>query len=129
MSEQPEEFEPITYDHNAEPTTYSEELADLDLTGEEKRDAEWNLDDPEAVDDVPWSPPERRPLGSVFIDMGTEETIEHRIRQEEPEAGTAYGAPSRGGEADDLPGGKVEMIGGDDPDAIPAEQDWLGGTE
>lgn len=125
MTEQPEFLEQAD---NDEYGTYSSDIADLDLSAEQQRQADQFLDDPEAVDDVPWSPPERRPIGAEFTD-GDPETIEQRIRQEEPEEGTAYGAPSRGGEADDQPGGRRVMIGGDDPDAIPAEEDWLGHPE
>ncbi|MGJ3509928.1 hypothetical protein [Enemella sp. A6] len=124
MTEQPEFPEaPEDVDH-----TYGENIADLDLTDEQERNAKLYLEDPEAVDDVPWSPPERRPLGAQFTDEHGE-SIEQRLRQEEPEDGTAYGAPSRGGEADDQPGGRRVMIGGDDPDAIPADEDWLGHPE
>lgn len=104
------------------PETYSEDIDDLALTPEQRADAEVYLDDPEAVEDVPWTPPERRPLGAEMAELpeGQEETIDQRIRQEEPEEGTAYGAPNPAGEFAD---GEPEMAGGDDPDAIPADED------
>jgi len=49
------------------------------------------------------------------------ETIDQRVRQEIPEEGTAYGDAE--GEIDPVP---EPMAGGDDPDAIPAEQDFVG---
>ena len=93
---------------------------------EQRAEAEINLDDPSATDDVPWSPPDRQPRGSELIGVETDggETIDQRIRQEEPEVGTAYGAPDPHGEADET---EPDMLGGDDPDAIEAETDVLGG--
>lgn len=78
-----------------EPVTYSEDIDDLDLDAEQKARAEVDLDQPESVDDVPWSPPEQRPMGAELLEVDDrgEETIDQRIYQEEPEAGTAYGAP------------------------------------
>jgi hypothetical protein len=60
------------------------------------------------------------------IDAEGEETIDQRIRQEEPEQGTAYGAPESGADAR-AEAGEVDMLGGDDPDAIPADLDVLEG--
>lgn len=107
-----------------------------DRTAEQQETAEINLDAPDSTDDVPWSPPESQPLHSEFGDEEQEETIDQRIAQEVPEEGTAYGAPEPEGilgGADDLSGGGVDgtgpaqdqMVGGDDPDAIPAEDDVL----
>lgn len=48
--------------------------------------------------------------------------------EEEPERGSAYGAPEAGGVlagADD-PADEGPSLGGDDPDAIPANKDVLG---
>ena len=112
-----------------QPETYGEDVADMDYTQEQAADAELYLDDPDATDDVPWTPPEQEPMGMEFLDDdGQEETIDQRIAQEEPETGTAYGAPESGGQLDgpDNPD-NVEMLGGDDPDAIPAEDDVLEG--
>ena len=95
-----------------------------DLDAREREDAEINLDDPSAGDDEPWSPPDRMPRGSEFVGLDTEdgETLDQRVMQEEHEPGTAYGAPDESAEREAL-----RMVGGDDPDAIPADQDVLGG--
>ncbi|RIK13174.1 MAG: hypothetical protein DCC50_12645 [Acidobacteria bacterium] len=113
-----------------EPVTYSEDIDDLDLDAEQRARAEVDLDQPDSVDDVPWSPPEQRPMGAEMLelDVDVEETIDQRIHQEEPEEGTAYGAPESGAEAR-REAGEVDMLGGDDPDAIPAERDVLDGPE
>lgn len=100
----------------------------LDRTEEQRDVADVNLDDPNATDDVPWSPPDGAPIHSQFPDDPEEETIDQRIAQEEPEHGTAYGAPEPEGilgGADDV--AHQERVGGDDPDAIPEEDDFLEG--
>lgn len=51
------------------------------------------------------------------------ETIEDRITQEVPDPDSAYGAP------DNESGLDEPRLGGDDPDAIDAEDDWLGDSE
>jgi hypothetical protein len=86
----------------------------MDLDPAEQADAERFLDDPSATDDEPWSPPERQPRGSELIGVETDggETLDQRLRQEQPEPVE----PER-----------PDMVGGDDPDAIPAEEDVLGG--
>lgn len=106
----------------------------VDRTAEQEDVADVNLDDPSATDDVPWSPPDSVPIHSEFPDDPAEETIDQRIAQEEPEEGTAYGAPEPEGilgGADDLAGrGDTDgddMLGGDDPDAIPPDRDVLDG--
>lgn len=110
----------------------------VDRTPEQREVADVNLDDPTSTDDVPWSPPESMPIHSEFPDEHAEETIDQRIAQEQPEDGTAYGAPEPEGilgGADDLSGTGVDgqgpdeddMVGGDDPDAIPADRDVLDG--
>lgn len=85
-----------------------------ELDPAEQADAERFLDDPSAGDDEPWSPPERLPRGAELIGTETEggETLDQRLHQEQPE-----------GEEPVDPA----MAGGDDPDAIPADQDVLGG--
>lgn len=106
----------------------------VDRTAEQEDVADVNLDDPSATDDVPWSPPDSVPIHSEFPDDPAEETIDQRIAQEEPEEGTAYGAPEPEGilgGADDLAGrGDTDgddMLGGDDPDAILPDRDVLDG--
>lgn len=82
---------------------------ETELDPAERADADINLDDPSAGDDEPWSPPDRMPRGAELADE-SHETLEQRHWQEQPED-----------TEDD------EMLGGDDPDAIPAEDDVLGG--
>ncbi len=95
-----------------------------DLDPQERRDADLNLDDPSAADDEPWSPPDRQPRGAELVGVETDggETLDQRVMQEQHESGTAYGAPDGSAERE-----AERMVGGDDPDAIPAEQDVLGG--
>lgn len=79
------------------------------------------------VDDVldeGYSPPEK-PLGvdrwgTTAWEQSQDETIDQRIRQEEPDPDTAYGAP------DNESGLDGDRVGGDDPDSIPAEDDFVG---
>ncbi len=63
-------------------------------------------------------------FGVTADEQAQEETIEQRIRQEVPDPDTAYGAPDNESGLDE-----PEMAGGDDPDAIPAEQDFIGEAE
>ena len=98
----------------------------------------------EVVDELDrgYSPPESwsaaQGFGNTPYEEASGETLEQRIAQEEPEEGTAYGAPEPEGilgGADDLSGEGVDgrgpddrdMVGGDDPDAIPADRDVLDG--
>lgn len=60
-------------------------------------------------------------FGTTAQEQAEEETIEQRIRQEVPDPATAYGAPHNESGMDPEP-----MAGGDDPDAIPADQDFVG---
>jgi len=74
-----------------------------------------------------YSPPDTdrgsRAFGVTAEEQGRDEPLEERIRQEVPDPGTAYGAP------DNESGLDTDMAGWDDPDAIPAEEDWLGDGE
>ncbi len=103
--------------------------ADLDESGVDAAQA-WDQLQPEdslvdrGVDDVldeGYSPPDH--YRSIELFDRTHETIEDRIRQEVPDPDSAYGAP------DNESGLDVERLGGDDPDAIDAEDDFLGGPE
>jgi hypothetical protein len=77
--------------------------------------------------DEGYSPPER-PRGSychgtTAYEQSLHETIDQRVLQEEPDPYTAYGAP------DDESGeeqARRERLGGDDPDAILADDDFVG---
>lgn len=81
-----------------------------ELDEAERADAAVNLDDPSAGDDEPWSPPDRQPRGAELAEV-EDETLSMRVMQEEPEADLEEGP----------------LLGGDDPDAIPADEDVLGG--
>jgi len=98
---------------------------ETDLDPHEREEAERNLDDPSAGANEPWTPPDRLPRGAEFVGVETDggETLDQRLNQELPEPGTAYGAPDRRDERE-----AARMVGGDDPDAIPADQDVLGGS-
>ncbi|MBM6404818.1 hypothetical protein JQN72_11245 [Phycicoccus sp. CSK15P-2] len=84
---------------------------------------------PEDVEDVldrGYSPPDvdrSAAHGPTVEEQLQGESLEERIGQEVPEEGTAYGAP------DDESDQGSERVGGDDPDAIHAEDDWLGDSE
>jgi hypothetical protein len=71
-----------------------------------------------------YSPPEKlqgsRAWGTTAWEEAHDETIDQRIQQEEPDPNTAYGAPDNESGLDE-----PEMLGGDDPDAIPAEDDFV----
>ncbi len=79
-------------------------------------------------EDEPYTPPHLQPRatewGTTAAEQHQEETIEQRIMQEEPDPDSAYGAPDNEGGLDREPD-----LGGDDPDAIPPDQDWLGEPE
>ncbi|MBW8172029.1 hypothetical protein K0651_03080 [Ornithinimicrobium sp. Arc0846-15] len=53
-----------------------------------------------------------------------EETIDERISQEVPDPDSAYGAPDNESGLDGPP-----MVGGDDVDAIPADQNFVGSSD
>ena len=59
--------------------------------------------------------------GTTAEEQATDETIEQRIKQELPDPHSAYGAPDNESGLDGDP-----RVGGDDPDSIPAEDDWVG---
>src|SRR5690606_11643620 len=108
-----------------QPETYSEDIDDKAYDAEQAADAAVNLDQPSSTDDVPWRPPEQAPMTMEFPDDPEEETIEQRIAQEVPEAGTAYGAPEScvmrvGLDNPD----EDDVVGGDVLEAIPAEDDF-----
>jgi len=81
-------------------------------------------------DNEPWSPPDLQPRNTEYGTTASEqeqgESLEQRIRQEEPDPGTAYGAPDNEGGLDVDP---RERVGGDDPDSIAAEDDFVGDAE
>ncbi|HLS43866.1 MAG TPA: DUF5709 domain-containing protein [Ornithinicoccus sp.] len=60
-------------------------------------------------------------FGVTAEEQAREETIDQRIMQEIPDPHSAYGAPDNESGLDEDP-----RAGGDDPDSIPADRDWLG---
>lgn len=84
-----------------------------------------NLLDASEGDSLPASPPDLQPRatewGTTPAEQAQEETIDQRIAQEVPDPHSAYGAPDNESGLDEEP-----TVGGDDPDAIAAEDDFLG---
>ena len=74
-----------------------------------------------------YSPPDTargaNAFGTTAYEQSLDETIDQRILQEEEDPNSAYGAPHNESGLDEEP------VGGDDPDAIAAEDDWLGDAE
>lgn len=99
--------------HSGGMTDNQGDWGETELDPQEQGDAELNLDDPSAGDDEPWSPPDRQPRGAEMIGVETDggETLGQRISQENPE---------------EDPFADPGTVGGDDPDAIPADRDVLG---
>jgi hypothetical protein len=112
-----------------QPENISDDLGDYSIDDEDQLQPIDTLD--QGLDDyldTGFSPPDR-PRGSLAHGVTAEEqhrdeTIDERIRQEVPEEGTAYGVPDNESGLDD-----DGLLGGDDPDAIAAEDDWLGDGE
>ena len=108
----------------------ADDLGDYSLDDEDQLQPEDTLDQ-EDVDDVldrGYSPPERLhgslAHGVTAEEQHRDETIDERILQELPDPASAYGAPDNESGLDD-----DERVGGDDPDSISAEDDWLGDGE
>ncbi|KGN43013.1 hypothetical protein [Knoellia aerolata] len=76
-------------------------------------------------DNLPFTPPDRQSRatewGTTASEQAQDETIDQRIAQEVPDPDSAYGAPDNESGLD----GEAP-VGGDDPDAIPASEDFLG---
>jgi hypothetical protein len=60
-------------------------------------------------------------FGTTAHEQAQDETIDQRIFQEQPDPDSAYGAPDNESGLDE-----PERLGGDDPDAIPADRDYYG---
>ena len=107
----------------------SDDLGTYSLDDEDQLQPEDTLIDDEVPDvlDRGFSPPDTdrgsRAFGVTAHEQAGQESIEQRIAQEEPDPNTAYGAPYRESILDE------DLVGGDDPDAIAAEDDWLGDDE
>lgn len=87
---------------------------ETELDAQERAEAEVNLDDPSASDNEPWSPPDRQPRGAELAEIENE-SLSVRLMQEEPDLNDVARLEAE------------SMLGGDDPDAIPADEDVLGG--
>ncbi|MEO6018633.1 MAG: DUF5709 domain-containing protein [Knoellia sp.] len=76
-------------------------------------------------DNLPATPPDQQSRatewGMTASEQAQGDSIEQRIAQEEPDPDSAYGAPDNESGLDG-----PSDIGGDDPDAIPASEDFLG---
>ncbi|MEO7071321.1 MAG: DUF5709 domain-containing protein [Nostocoides sp.] len=83
------------------------------------------LQDSSESDDESVSPPDMMPRatewGTTAEEQQQGETINQRIAQEVPDPDSAYGAPDNESGLDG-----PAPVGGDDPDAIEASDDWLG---
>lgn len=101
-------------------TTYS--LDDEDQLQPEDTLVDRGVDD--ALDEG-YSPADRPSpsYGNTVAEQEQGETIDQRIDQEIPDPTSAYGAP------DNESGLDTERLGGDDPDAIDADQDFVGDDE
>ena len=90
------------------------------------------LEQDEVADELDrgYSPPERprgvEAFGTTAEEQHQGESLEQRIRQEEPDPNTAYGAPDNESGLDNE---GEDRVGGDDPDSIAAEDDFIGDAE
>lgn len=77
-------------------------------------------------DNLPSTPPDQQSRATEWGTTASEQeqgdSIEQRIMQEVPDPDSAYGAPDNESGLDDV----ESDVGGDDPDAIPVSQDFLG---
>ena len=109
--------------------TIDDELTTYSVDDEDQLQPEDTLDDGDLEDvlDRGYSPNDRpqgvTAHGTTAYEESVDETIDERIRQEVPDPDSAYGAP------DNESGLDEDRVGGDDPDAIDAEDDWLGDNE
>ena len=106
-----------------------DDLTTYSVDDEDQLQPEDTLDDGDLEDvlDRGYSPNDRpqgvTAHGTTAYEESVGETIDERIRQEVPDPDSAYGAP------DNESGLDGDRVGGDDPDAIDAEDDWLGDHE
>jgi Family of unknown function (DUF5709) len=106
-------------------STGSESMGSYSLDDEDQLQPEDTLDD-RGVDDLldeGYSPPERPrgvdAFGTTLAEQRQGESIEARLAHEEPDPASAFEDPLA----------EADMVGGDDPDAIAAEDDFLGDGE
>jgi hypothetical protein len=111
--------------------SYDTDLGSYSLDDEDQLQPEDTLvqDDVEDALDRGYSPPERPrgvdAFGTTAEEQHRGESLEQRIRQEEPDPASAYGAPDNESGLDD----EDDRVGGDDPDASAAEDDFLADAE
>jgi hypothetical protein len=106
-------------------STGSESLGSYSLDDEDQLQPEDTLDDRGTEDllDEGYSPPERPrgvdAFGTTLAEQRQGESLEQRLAHEEPDPTSAF----------DDPLADPDRVGGDDPDAIEVEDDFLGGDE
>jgi hypothetical protein len=106
-----------------------DDLTSYSVDDEDQLQPEDTLDDSDLDDvlDRGYSPNDRPQgvdaWGTTAEEEAQGESIEQRIRQEVEDPGSAYGPPHHERSRDE------ERVGGDDPDSIDAEDDWLGDRE
>ncbi|CAN7172703.1 DUF5709 domain-containing protein [Knoellia sp. LjRoot47] len=105
---------------------FSDDLGSMSLDdGVDAGEGQPDLLDSSEGDNLPVSPPDLQPRntewGTTAEEQAQDETIDQRINQEVPDPNSAYGAPDNESGLDAEP-----RSGGDDPDSIPAEDDFLG---
>jgi len=106
-------------------STGAESMGSYSLDDEDQLQPEDTLDD-RGVDDVldeGYSPPERPrgvdAYGTTLAEQRQGESLEQRLAHEVPDPANAWEDPLA----------EPDMVGGDDPDAIAAEDDFLGDGE
>jgi Family of unknown function (DUF5709) len=106
-------------------STGQESMGSYSLDDEDQLQPEDTLDD-RGVDDLldeGYSPPERPrgvdAFGTTLAEQRRGESLEQRLAHEEPDPANAVEDPLA----------ETDMVGGDDPDAIAAEDDYLGDGE
>jgi hypothetical protein len=111
----------MTHHENTGP----ESLGSYSLDDEDQLQPEDTLDD-RGLDDLldeGYSPPERPrgvdAFGTTLAEQQRRESIDQRLAHEVPDPANAFEDPLAG----------PDMVGGDDPDAIAAEDDFLGDGE
>ena len=109
--------------------TIGDDLEVWSVDDEDQLQAEDTLID-RGVDDIldegfslPERPRRSYSHGTTASEQRGHETIEERILQEEPDPFTAYGAPD---DESGLVGARTAKLGGDDPDSIYADEDFVG---
>jgi hypothetical protein len=106
-------------------STGPESMGSYSLDDEDQLQPEDTLEDRGVEDllDEGYSPPERPrgvdAFGTTLAEQRQGESIEQRLAHEEPDPANAFEDPL----------GYSDTVGGDDPDAIAAEDDFLGDEE